>query len=77
MNIQELAKRAKVFTATVSRTINRKPTVDPHVAELVWRVIEKSGYRPNVQARAICLASAYDGSHVAIRTGPHRVSLIR
>ena len=30
MNIQEIAKRAKVSTATVSRAINRVPTVNPN-----------------------------------------------
>ena len=53
MNIREIAKRAKVSTATVSRTINRIPTVDPRVAKRVWKVIEESGYRPNIQARAL------------------------
>jgi len=53
MNIREIAKRARVSTATVSRTINRIPTVDPHVAKRVWKVIEESGYRPNIQARAL------------------------
>ena len=53
MNIREIAKRARVSTATVSRTINRLPTVDPRVAKRVWKVIEESGYRPNIQARAL------------------------
>ena len=53
MNIREIAKRAKVSTATVSRTINRISTVDPRLAKRVLKVIEESGYRPNVQARAL------------------------
>lgn len=53
MNIQEIARRAKVSTATVSRTVNRIPTVDPRLAKRVWKVIDDSGYRPNVQARAL------------------------
>jgi LacI family transcriptional regulator, galactose operon repressor len=53
MNIREIAKRAKVSTATVSRTINRISTVDPRLAKRVWKVIERSGYRPNIQARAL------------------------
>lgn len=53
MNIREVAKRAKVSTATVSRTINRIPTVDPRLAKRVWKVIEELGYRPNIQARAL------------------------
>ena len=53
MTVQEIAKRAKVSTATVSRTINRIPTVDPVLARRVWRVIEQVGYYPNTHARTL------------------------
>lgn len=53
MDIREIAKRAKVSTATVSRTINRNPSVDPQLARRVWKVVEELGYYPNTQARAL------------------------
>ncbi len=53
MDIREIARRAKVSTATVSRTINRVPTVDPQLAKRVWRVVNELGYYPNRQARAL------------------------
>src|SRR6202162_4676055 len=53
MDIREIAKRAKVSTATVSRTINRVPSVDPQLAKRVWKVVEELGYYPNTQARAL------------------------
>lgn len=53
MDIREIAKRAKVSTATVSRAINRIPTVDPQLAKRVWKVVEELGYYPNTQARAL------------------------
>jgi len=53
MNIREIAKRARVSTATVSRTINRIPTVRPQMAKRVWKVVEELGYFPNTQARAL------------------------
>src|SRR6266536_4080819 len=53
MDIREIAKRAKVSTATVSRAINRVPTVDPRLAKRVWKVVEEVGYYPNTQARAL------------------------
>lgn len=53
MDIRGIAKRAKVSTATVSRTINHIPTVDPRLAKRVWRVIDELGYFPNTQARAL------------------------
>ena len=55
MDIREIARRAKVSTATVSRTINRVPTVDPQLAKKVWKVVDELGYYPNTQARALVL----------------------
>jgi len=53
MDIRDIAKRAKVSTATVSRIINRNPTVDPQLAKRVWKVVNETGYYPNTQARAL------------------------
>jgi LacI family transcriptional regulator len=53
MDIREIARRAKVSTATVSRAINHVPTVDPQLAKRVWKVVEELGYYPNTQARAL------------------------
>src|SRR5215831_15396628 len=53
MDIREIAKRARVSTATVSRAINRVPTVNPQLAKRVWNVVEEMGYYPNTQARAL------------------------
>src|SRR6202047_5257921 len=53
MDIREIAKRARVSTATVSRTINRVPTVNPQLAKRVWSIVDKLGYYPNTQARAL------------------------
>lgn len=53
MDIREIARRAKVSTATVSRTINRVPSVDPQLAKRVWKVVDTLGYYPNTQARAL------------------------
>jgi len=53
MTLQEIARVANVSVATVSRTINRVPTVNPLLARRVRRVIEKEGYYPNAHARAL------------------------
>jgi LacI family transcriptional regulator len=53
MDIREIARRAKVSTATVSRAINRVPSVDPQLAKRVCKVMEEVGYYPNTQARAL------------------------
>jgi DNA-binding LacI/PurR family transcriptional regulator len=53
INIHEVAKRAKVSIATVSRAINGKHKVSKTVARRVWRVIEEIGYCPNTHARTL------------------------
>jgi LacI family transcriptional regulator len=53
MDIREIAKRARVSTATVSRAINRIPTVSPSLAKRVWKVVDELNYYPNTQARAL------------------------
>jgi DNA-binding LacI/PurR family transcriptional regulator len=53
MNIKEVADRASVSTATVSRTLNGSDLVKPRTADKVWRVIRELGYYPSSQARAL------------------------
>jgi DNA-binding LacI/PurR family transcriptional regulator len=53
MNIKEVAKRAKVSTATVSRTINNSEKVRPGTAARVRRAIEELNFYPNTHARTL------------------------
>ncbi|HET7349151.1 MAG TPA: LacI family DNA-binding transcriptional regulator, partial [Acidobacteriaceae bacterium] len=53
MDIRTVADRANVSIATVSRTINRVPSVNPKMAKRVWDAIRELGYFPNTQARAL------------------------
>jgi DNA-binding LacI/PurR family transcriptional regulator len=53
LDIRDVALRAKVSIATVSRTINRVPTVGPELARRVWKAIEDLDYYPNTQARGL------------------------
>jgi DNA-binding LacI/PurR family transcriptional regulator len=53
MDIREVAKRAKVSTATVSRTINKPGSVTAKTAERVWKVIHELRYFPNTHARSL------------------------
>lgn len=53
MDIRTIAERANVSIATVSRTMNHVPTVNPKIAKRVWEVIDELDYFPNTQARAL------------------------
>ncbi len=49
--IGDVAARANVSTATVSRALNGKATVDPELAKRVRAAAEELGYRPHGPAR--------------------------
>lgn len=53
VSIRDVARRARVSIATVSRAVNRIPSVDPELAKRVWKAVDEVGYVPNTQARAL------------------------
>ena len=53
ISIRDVAQRAGVSIATVSRAVNHIPTVNAELARRVWKAIEEVGYLPNTQARAL------------------------
>lgn len=52
-DIRDVAKRAGVSVATVSRTVNKVPTVNAELAARVHEAIRDLNYLPNTQARAL------------------------
>jgi len=52
-DILQVAKRAGVSPATVSRVTNGRASVDRQLAKRVRKAIEELGYSPNPQARAL------------------------
>lgn len=55
MNIYDIAKKAGVSTATVSRVINGNTNVSEKSRKKILDVIEQEGYIPNVFARGLSL----------------------
>jgi DNA-binding LacI/PurR family transcriptional regulator len=53
VNIHDVARRARVSIATVSRVVNHISTVDPELAKRVWKAVDDVGYVPNTQARTL------------------------
>lgn len=53
MNIDEIAKKAKVSRSTVSRVINNYPTVKENTRLAVQKVIEELNYIPSAAARTL------------------------
>ena len=52
-SIRDVARRAGVSIATVSRAVNRIPTVDPELVKRVRKAVDEVGYVPNTQARTL------------------------
>lgn len=59
ITIHEVAKKAGVSVATVSRVINSSDKVAPETAKRVHQVIQQLGYQPNAAARALRTARTY------------------
>jgi len=57
MTIDDIAKKAGVSTATVSRVLNNSSSVTKKTRERVQNVIEECGYIPNVLARSLSIQS--------------------
>jgi LacI family transcriptional regulator len=53
IDIHYVAAHARVSIATVSRTLNHVQTVDPLLAQRVWKSVTELNYLPNTQARAL------------------------
>lgn len=53
MNLEQVAKHAKVSTATVSRVLNNAPMVKGSTRTRVMRAIEELKYHPNLHARSL------------------------
>jgi DNA-binding LacI/PurR family transcriptional regulator len=52
-DIRDVALRARVSIATVSRTINGVTTVDKQLAARVWKAVKYLNYYPDTQARGL------------------------
>ena len=57
MNIYQIAEKAGVSIATVSRVLNDSPAVSPETRKKVLQIIEQDHYHPNVFARGLMLDS--------------------
>jgi len=78
VTIEDVAKRAKVSIATVSRTLHNSGPVSPETAARVWRAMEELDYRPNTAAQSLVSGrSRMLGLVVSDITNPFFPELIR
>jgi LacI family transcriptional regulator len=78
MTIKDVAKRAGVGIATVSRALHGSPQVSPETAARVRSVIEELGYRPNTNAQSLASGRSHMlGLVVSDITNPFFPELIK
>jgi len=53
VTIKDVAKKAGVSIASVSRVINDSKPVAPETKEKILKVIDETGYKPNAMARGL------------------------
>ena len=64
MNISEIARRAGVSSAAVSRYFNNG-YISEEKREQIRRVVEETGYRPSLQAQTDRKSTRLNSSHMA------------
>lgn len=78
MTIRDVAKLAKVSTATVSATLNRSAPVSPELQARVHRAVEELGYAPDGVARSLKTGTtALLGLLIPDITNPFFTQLVR
>lgn len=70
LTLEQVAELAGVSRSTVSRVVNEQAGVREEVRRRVWKVIEETGYRPNIAARAL----ASNRSGIISLVVPHALS---
>lgn len=74
-SIQELAKRARVSVATVSRVFNNRPYVKKEVRERILKLAREINYMPRFTARKDVVAVVVDGL-AGISLGGYEAAMI-
>lgn len=72
LTLEEVAELAGVSRSTVSRVVNNQVGVREDVRRRVWQVINETGYRPNIAARAL----ASNRSNIISLVIPHAFSTL-
>jgi LacI family transcriptional regulator len=58
MKLEQVARRARVSTATVSRVLNHAGPVRPTTRARVLKAIEDLNYSPNLHARSLAVGKS-------------------
>lgn len=73
LTISDIARLANVSKKTVSRVINHSGLVKPATRDRILQIVDKHGYRPDPQARALALRRSYLVALISDQPNPQYV----
>jgi LacI family transcriptional regulator len=73
-SLQEIAGRAGVSTATVSRALNDRAGVHPDTRRLILEIAREMGYMPNVAAKGLATSRTYTLGLITYERQPQPIS---
>lgn len=77
ISIKEIAKKANVSKATVSRVLNDKPDVNDKTRKRIFRIMEENNYVPNESARNLSLGIVNTVAMIVPSDNPSYINIIK
>lgn len=73
-SLQDIANRAGVSTATVSRALNDRAGVHPKTREQILRIAREMGYTPSMAARGLATSRTHNLGMITYKHHPQPIS---
>lgn len=73
-SLQQIAERAGVSTATVSRALNGRPGVNAETRARVLRIARETGYSPNIAAKGLATSRSFALGCINYTRSPQPIS---
>ncbi len=74
LSLQDIAERAGVSTATVSRALNDRAGVHPKTREQILRIAREMGYTPSMAARGLATSRTHNLGLITYKHHPQPIS---